>query len=389
MFAVGEKMPANRSVSRDDKRQFGRVMVPNDGAPANQSFEYIWQNYISPLGKTLASRSRPEIEVGCVLLTVLIAIGEYFDSHRMSLGLLYGFPIAIMTWFVGIRGMFVLMLLSVPIWFIAITLKGGNPDLFLLCITRLFCFSILGLAVVHLKNLQENLEVLANTRARALIGEVAERERLEREMLEISEREQRRIGQDLHDGLCQHLTGTAMVSHVLARKLTKADESETARRIVDKIEQAIGLARGIAKGLDPVQTQSDGLMQALEEFSSTTSDLFGVRCRFECDLPVLLDAPATAAHIFRIAQEAVCNAIKHGKAKEIDISLEHTEQGLQLCVSDNGRGLPNGASCQNGGMGLRTMAIRAKLIGGQFVVRPNALGGVEVFCSVPENADAG
>jgi signal transduction histidine kinase len=389
MLLIRAQTLADRLSGQSKVRQIERITVPADGDRDRSAFDYVWENYASPLGKALASRSRVEIEVGCALLMVLVGISEYLDKLRLSMVLLYAIPIAIAAWYAGRRSALALAVLGMPIWFTAILMKGDAQNLMAFGLNRALIFGLLAVIVAHIRDLHDNLEALADRRALALVSEMAERERLEREMLEISEREQRRIGQDLHDGLCQFLTGTAMITHVHARKLTKADESETARRIVDKIEQAIGLARGIAKGLDPVQTQSDGLMQALEEFSSTTSDLFGVRCRFECDLPVLLDAPATAAHIFRIAQEAVCNAIKHGKAKEIDISLEHTEQGLQLCVSDNGRGLPNGASCQNGGMGLRTMAIRAKLIGGQFVVRPNALGGVEVFCSVPENADAG
>jgi signal transduction histidine kinase len=221
-----------------------------------------------------------------------------------------------------------------------------------------------------------------------LVREVAERERLEREMLEISEREQRRIGQELHDGLCQYLTGTAMVSHVHARKLAQPDEKESARKIVHLIEQAIWLARGVAKGLDPVDTQSDGLMQAFEEFSLTTSELFHVSCRFECDLPVLVESPATASHLFRIAQEAVSNAIKHGKATDILISLKHTESELLLSVSDNGCGFAEFSSSDHSGMGLRTMATRTKHIGGKFSLKQNRTGGVEVVCSVPEHADA-
>jgi signal transduction histidine kinase len=278
---------------------------------------------------------------------------------------------------------------TIPIWVFAIHLKGDhNNSLSLFSFNRFVFFTFFGFGVARLKDLQDNLETLAQKRALALAGEAAERERLEREMLEISEREQRRIGQDLHDGLCQQLTGTAMLSQAHARKLTDPSAIESAHRIVDKIEQLIILARSVAKGLSPVEARSDGLMQAFEEFSMTTSDLFEVSCRFECDLPVLVDTSDMAGHLFRIGQEAVCNAVKHGKATEILISLKHTETGLELSITDNGVGFSSEADHRPKGMGLRTMSIRSKLMGGQVEIRSAKNGGTAVVCLVPENIDA-
>jgi signal transduction histidine kinase len=229
--------------------------------------------------------------------------------------------------------------------------------------------------------LQGVLEARVEERALALARETAERQRLEHEMLEISEREQRRIGQDLHDGLCQHLTGTALAGHVLAEQLT-GPQAAGARRVVDLIEEAISLARRMAKGLHPVEMQADGLMQALEEFTATTSEMFGLRCRFECHTPILIHSPATATHLYRIAQEAVSNAIKHGQASDILVSLEDTEQGLRLSVTDNGAGLQ--APARPAGMGLRIMADRAKMIGGLFSIAEGRRGGVELSCFLPQ-----
>ena len=221
-------------------------------------------------------------------------------------------------------------------------------------------------------------------RAQALARETAERERLEHEILEISEREQRRIGHDLHDGLCQHLTGTALASHVLAEKLSASaqPEAEKARRIVDLLEEGINLARSMAKGLHPVELQADGLMQALEEFAATTSELFGIQCRFECQTPILIHTPATATHLFRIAQESVSNAIKHGRASHIVISLEESDAGIRLAVLDNGHGIAVGAASAKG-MGLRIMADRAKMIGAEFAVQAQHPHGVELSCLLP------
>src|SRR5690348_16163324 len=135
-------------------------------------------------------------------------------------------------------------------------------------------------------------------------------------MLESAERELRKIGRDIHDGLCQQLTGTALAGQALAEKLA-ADgraEAKESGRIVEHIEDAIATARNLAKGLNPVELQAEGLMQALEELATTMTEMSGVSCRFECESPVLLRSPAVAVNLFRIAQEAVSNALKHSNA---------------------------------------------------------------------------
>src|SRR5271165_1988590 len=112
---------------------------------------------------------------------------------------------------------------------------------------------------------------------------MAERERLERELLEISEREQRRIGHDLHDSLCQHLTGAALAGQVLEEKLAarRLPEAGDASKVVELVEEGISLSRKLAKGLHPIEMEAEGLMQALEELVATSTELFKVSCRFE------------------------------------------------------------------------------------------------------------
>lgn len=341
----------------------------------------------APIDQYLARRSKLEVFIIFLLVTLLVGVCEFLDRWRLSMVLLHIVPISMAAWYGGARVAFPLNVASIPVWYAAIHFKGDDRDITAFALNRFLLFAVLILVVMRLKALTDNLEALARVRAQALLNESAERERLEREMLDISEREQRRIGQELHDGLCQQLTGTAMLGQAHARKLTEASEKENARKIVDLLEQTIFLARGVAKGLYPVETHREGLMQAFEEFSSTTSDLFKVQCRFECDLPVMVDDPTLAGHLFRIAQEAVSNAIKHGRASEIQICLSDTEAGLLLSVSDNGRGIAD-LDAVPAGMGLRTMAIRSKLIGGHFTLKAIATGGVEVQCLVPEQADA-
>src|SRR6202030_381062 len=153
--------------------------------------------------------------------------------------------------------------------------------------------------------------------------DITEHKRLEKAILEISAREQRRIGQDLHDGLGQHLTGIAFMSKVLEAKLSEESlpESSDAAKIVKLVNEAINKTRELSRGLLPVVSEAHGLMSALKRCASEMEDLFQISCRFECGRPVLIDDVNMATHLYHIAREALDNAIQHGRAGHIDIVL--------------------------------------------------------------------
>jgi two-component system CheB/CheR fusion protein len=211
------------------------------------------------------------------------------------------------------------------------------------------------------------------------IRDITERKRLEKEILEVSEREQRRIGQDLHDGLCQHLAGIELMSQVLEQKLARRSQAAAAKAadIAKNVRDAISHTRLLARGLSPVTLDSEGLMSALYELALNTEKIFHVTCRFDCNPPVLVSDHAAATHLFRLAQEAVSNAIKHGQAKRILIRLKEHHGRLTLSVIDNGLGLP-ARFRRSKGMGLRIMQSRAGMIGGMLSVERNAAGGTSV-----------
>lgn len=217
-----------------------------------------------------------------------------------------------------------------------------------------------------------------------ILRDITERKRLEREILEINDRVQQRIGQDLHDGLCQHLAGIELMSQVLEQKIAAKSRTDAARvgEIAGHVRDAISQTRLLARGLSPITLESEGLMSGLKELASNTEKIFRVACRWICPEPVLVDDQAVATHLFRIAQEAVSNAIKHGKAKHICLRLDRQGAGLVLRVKDDGRGLIPAAPDAKG-MGLRIMRSRAGLIGGAVTVENVPAGGVEVTCSVP------
>jgi signal transduction histidine kinase len=216
---------------------------------------------------------------------------------------------------------------------------------------------------------------------------MAERQRLEEEILTISEREQRRIGHDLHDSLCQHLTATALAGQVLGERLAAKSlpEAADAGKVVELVEEGINLARNLARGLYPVEMEAEGLMAAFEELADNITRRAKVPCVFECDNPVLIHDDAMATHLYRIAQEAVHNALRHGKPKRIGISLSERDARVTLTVEDDGVGLPED-SHESGGLGIRIMEHRAAMIGGSFAIEPTATGGTTVTCSFPKGS---
>jgi PAS domain S-box-containing protein len=218
--------------------------------------------------------------------------------------------------------------------------------------------------------------------------DITERKHLEKAILDISAREQRRIGQDLHDGLGQHLTGIAFMAKVHQDRLAeqRRDETEDAAKIVKLVNEAIRKTRELAHGLLPVLSDSQGLMSALHLWASEAQDIFGVSCRFECETPVLVQDVVMATHLYYIAQEAVTNAIRHGKPKNVLIRLAEDEEIATLLIQDDGIGISLPAGNIEG-MGLRIMNYRASVIGGVLQIRTGAERGTTITCIFPVKHD--
>lgn len=217
--------------------------------------------------------------------------------------------------------------------------------------------------------------------------DITEHRKLEREVLRISELEQRRIGQDLHDGICQHLAGIELTVQALQQNLEKRSKTAAARtgEIAAHVRETIRQTKLLARGLSPVALEENGLMSALHELANSVSAMFRVNCTFRCDTPVSIRDNATATHLFRIAQEAVSNAIRHGQASAIEVTLRKANEKIMLAVNDNGRGLPESVA-HHRGMGLHIMQYRAGMIRGSLTVQRLPQGGTSVVCSLVEPA---
>lgn len=220
--------------------------------------------------------------------------------------------------------------------------------------------------------------------ASTIARDISVQRRLESELLKISDRERSRIGRDLHDGLGQQLTGMELVCRTLVDSLSRKNirEAETARLLLREIRKAVEQTRALARGLTLVLESPNGLLIALQDLCKQISQIAKVRCSFQCaGIPAVTNHSA-AIHLYRIAQEAASNAIRHGECKRLTIKLSRVKQGLKLAISDNGRGFaPNGSRSR--GLGLHLMQYRATMMRGSLRVEKRRGKGTRVTCLVP------
>ena len=223
-----------------------------------------------------------------------------------------------------------------------------------------------------------------NTANARLHAAIAERRRLEYELLEITEKERRRIGLDLHDDLGQQLAGLALMTKGLELKLAKrrARETSDAAKVHTLVQQAMDHARGLARDLATLDLKGDDLPAALDGLVRHAAEMFKISCRFKAEgnLPSL--ETNIASQLYKIAQEAVTNAIKHAKAKTVGISLAKGSDKIILTVHNDGLPFPN-LKGPSTGMGLRIMSYRANLIGASLEIKGDGPRGTRVICSVP------
>jgi signal transduction histidine kinase len=320
--------------------------------------------------------------LGCV------AAMDFLTGYEISCTVFYLVAAGLATWFVGASfGILVSVLSAISTSAISIVSGEHYSNRFAPIWDAAIVLSFYLIVVWLLRSLrltQETLEQRVKDRTASLSSELAERRRLENEILAIGEREQRRIGLDIHDSLCQHLTGTALAEQFLVEKLAArgAPEVADANRVVNLIEDAISLARGLAAGLFPLEADGEDLPGALSELAGHFSSRFNVACRFQVEEPVQIRDTVVATHLYRIAQEAVHNAIRHGHAGKIDIRLAKSGTMIALVIDDDGSGIRSGQPIHQG-MGLRNMKYRASIIGGDITLE-GGNPGATVTCIFPK-----
>lgn len=324
-------------------------------------------------------RDLPNALVVSALLILSIAIGwaDFASGWELSLFIFYALPIALAVWRFGTpAGLFVSAFCGV-IWWIANeaeqpyeTLLGYVWALF----SRLFYFGVVVFAVTTVRNKQK-----ADA---AYIRMLEERRQMEEDIVRVSEHEQQRIGQDLHDGLCQNLAAIGCAVRVLAEELQTQNipGAKDAEMIEGAIQQSVLEARNLARGIFPVHVDRSGLSAALVDLAKTMSGLTGASIVVKDPVDVSVEQPDVSMHLYRIAQEALANAVRHSGATEIVISMNVIGDDLELRIEDNGSGIDERAGSQGDGMGLRTMRYRSQTLGATLEAARRAVGGTCVSC---------
>jgi signal transduction histidine kinase len=315
-----------------------------------------------------------------VLLLAIVWL-DLATGHQISLVLFYTTPIVFAVWLCDNKTAFLVAGLAGVLWSWADMAFGhlylsASVQAWEIAVRFAFFF-LVALAGCSVK--------AHDQAARARLALLEHARKLEQQIIEVSEYEQQRIGRDLHDGLCQYLAAVGCVATALKMDLEDVGREElvaTAREVEKLLGDAVIQARDLARGLIPVQTGEAGLAAALEELTSSTSRLLGIDCTFQCagDVPTPRNGEAT--HLYRIAQEAISNATKHGRAKNIQVRLSANPSVMSLSIADDGIGFSKTEKNMNG-LGLSIMRYRSNAVGGEFEIEDRAHGGTVVSCTVP------
>jgi signal transduction histidine kinase len=321
--------------------------------------------------------------IQALALTITIGLIDYFTGDEVTVDPFYSIPILFMVWFGNKNLAVVIAGFCALAWWWA-NAAGGHAyssEWFRIwdAIVRLMFFCLVVFAGSMFKEQGDSI--------RDRLALLERSQQLEREIINISEREQQRIGRDLHDGVCQYLAAIGFTAAMLNRDLEQESpiRAGKAGEIANLLQDAAKRARDLARGLSPVDRDEGGLESALDELASSTSKLTGISCSFICVGPVHIRDDARAVHLFRIAQEALSNATKHGRAKAVVIALEACNDALSLRVSDDGLGFDPTCS-ERKGMGLNIMRYRARMLAGRLEIQSNSPAGTMVTCTIPRAA---
>jgi signal transduction histidine kinase len=331
------------------------------------------------IGKSLLAQSKLLTFFEGLLMCCAIGYVDYRTDWSLSLAAFYALPISFVAWFGGRNAAVLLAFLSGMISYQANFATQPFPTLhtYLLSVfNRTFFLTCIAIGTSAMRRYREEY--------RARIEVMQHSRELEQEILRTSERERLRIGQDLHDGLCQNLVAIDCAAQCLKADLEARalPEAATAAIIQRLLKEAVTEARSLARGIFPAQLTGDGLPVALEDLASNVSQLRHVAVKVETPDFVRDVSPEVALHLYRITQEALSNAVKHARANQIVVGLTEEPGRLILKIADDGRGfIP--AESNSDGLGLKTMRYRAESNGGDFTIESQLERGTTIRCTVP------
>jgi signal transduction histidine kinase len=325
------------------------------------------------------NQPRSRVWAGALIVVAVIGFVDYVTPYELSMFVFYAVPIFLIGWYGGRNPAVAFATVCAVIsWFANL---HSHPFIghygYIWSVTNRMCaFLFVAFCGATMKSYREatkaQMDALERTR------------QLEQEIVRTSEREQMRIGQDLHDGVCQNLAAIDCATECLKADLEANGvvHADTARIIQKLLKETILDARNLARGIFPVHMDAEGLSTALSDLVCTTNQLRQGSITFEASDNIQIKDPATAMHLYRIMQEALSNAMRHANAANVAVRLVRNGYSLTITVLDDGCGFSS-PDPSSEGMGLRTMRYRANLIGAKLTVDTRPSGGTLVSCTIP------
>jgi signal transduction histidine kinase len=349
--------------------------------PMTAASDWVLSHFTKP-----SSLSRREATAVVVALVVVIGVADYASGIRVSLSLFYLVPILLATAWLGGSEAIAIVIASVLVRILGDLFAIDELPLPLWAwwnsLTALIVFLFIVWVFGRLLELSRGLEQRVAESAGELLRESETRRELQQQLLAAGSSERALVGQELHDDVCQHLVGTALAAKVLAQHLAQQANARTgeAETIVMLLEEATAKARQLARGLLLSAIEPGDLADKLSELVDEGSRS-GVYCSFTCAGDVLLADAGVAAQVYRIAQEALRNAVRHADARHVVVGLVTERDTARLSVEDDGRGV--GGARAASGMGLAIMQQRAAYIDATLAIETAPTGGTRVLCTVP------
>ncbi len=344
-------------------------------------------------------KSKLLLAIFCLFLLGIIGFFDAIIDYRVSLTVFYVVPIGLATLYVGTPFAVMLAVASILVSLAGDIIVGapyagvsmaGEPypgrAIQLWNIGIVFSLFVIVIYLLHaLNRALKGLEAKVEDRTSALRFEMEERKRLQHEILDLTERERQGFGQELHDIICQDLASIAIAGHLLVKKLRtkKMDEAENAQEIAHLVDQALNKTRSLAGGFFTAGFDVDGLAEALRKTARTAEEQNNIRCEIHWQENLIISNEDVVMHFFRIAQEAIRNAVKHAEPSRIQIDLRCESNHIKLTVEDDGKGISSIQKSQPDRLGLRVMAYRASIIGGKLNIEKSSMGGTRIICAIP------
>ena len=335
------------------------------------------------LDAAFLNQPKAQVWAEAILWIAAVSALDYYTPREFSTFIFYAIPVFALSWHSGWKSGMTFAICGVVIHFLANLHYGPQES------TQFYLWSIVNRLASRAFVVTCGASLRRYREAIRMRVETMDRTRqLEREIVRTSEREQMRIGQDLHDGICQNLAAIDCATECLRSSLEAEgmSQAKTAKVIQKLLKETILDARNLARGIFPAPLGGDGFSTALSDLVTTTNQLRQASITFEANDHISISDPATAMHLYRIAQEALSNAVRHAKALHIAVRIAYYGDTLAITVADDGCGYSSEAT-NSMGMGLRTMRYRAQLIGARVTINSVPSRGTSVSCTLPTPAD--